>query len=67
MLWLKTTNDKWVAEISSIGSGEEPKCPNCNKPITLKQRVKIDKDEEGDIQGWHYNHPCGAKLLIVND
>jgi ribosomal protein S27AE len=41
-------------------------CPKCNNTITEKHLTKIDSDSE-DVFGWHYDHPCGAKLLIIND
>ena len=60
--------DTWVVEMSSMGTQANPKCPNCKKPVLTSHRVKTEKDaNDEDITGWRYEHPCGAKLLIIND
>lgn len=70
--WHKDTRTL-AAHISDLDiPGNLPSYLTIDNPDTKQSRVfrylKTDKDEEGDIQAWHYeNISHGLKLTIWND
>lgn len=65
MNWEIINDGSYSIDSSSMQDGN---CPKCNRPITKSHLTKTDKDSSGeDVYGWHYYHPCGAKLLVTNE
>jgi len=44
-------------------------CPRCRKSYGFPEKDVImrERDQEGEIQAWHYKHECGASLIVLND
>ena len=62
--WTQSKDGTFVAELSSLG--HYISCPQCQK--TLKKEDKSGEDvRDGEVMGIRYNHPCGAKILLIND
>lgn len=72
-MWTKNTNGTYVEEVSNLGClpGGQPgvKCPVCARCVLASSHVGTDYADVNreDVAGWRYTHPCGAKLLIIND
>ncbi len=63
-MWVKTKNT-FSAEISSLPNVRY--CPNCNEVILRRHVTTEIRSNENEIDGWHFQHPCGTKLIIFND
>lgn len=68
-LWTRCKDGAYVAEASCLDYSRTPKdyplCPQCNLPLLgAPETVDLNGD---DVAGWRYTHPCGAKLLVIND
>lgn len=67
MNWFKSMDNTYVTETSSMPA-IHPCCPKCGQVVLPFHITNIDKDPSGeDTYGTHYQHPCGAELLIIND
>ena len=55
-------------------NGNPIRCPQCGQPIDLARdflECEMDSHEPGmewadSIEAWIYQHPCGARLKIMN-
>jgi hypothetical protein len=54
-----------VMEVSDHQGGNL-NCPKCNLAVRNSHMTKTDMNGD-EVVGWRYAHPCGAKLLIIND
>jgi hypothetical protein len=65
-LWTHDGKGSWVVEASDLPATSRTNCPACKTEI-LHDHLKSIDSLRGDILGWRYLHPCGARLFVVND
>jgi hypothetical protein len=59
-------SDIYVTALSDY-TGKKINCPKCKGLLLQSHEVEVECDNENEIAGWLYVHPCGAKLLVIND
>jgi len=67
-MWTKSEDGTLVTESSTLTAERkvDTDCPVCGQLIR-RTHITEERDNEGEITGWRINHPCGTKLLIIND
>lgn len=66
-VWTFSSDSKiYVAEASQLPSGDPIKCPKCRRVISIRHKTGDDYSGD-DLAGTHFLHPCGTRILIIND